>query len=331
VGAAVVTHVAATESWATLEEGAPIAAVELGAPAVLEDVGSVALRRAVNLFHRNDLPPGIDQDGALAAVGAAIKARGRGFLELLTNGTPSYQVAVDGGGRYEIWDPSGARMPNVGAVDVGAPNAAERVVERLVHIFRYQTILGIDEPFSRLEDALRVELRAPPPAWSPGQPIQGGTVIEPSGDAYVAKPGTYLFVHVMNGSPRPINIVALDLDDDWAIVALEPPDPSMGSNITVDARKDDWFAFRAVLRGGRASALDIIKIFATVDDTDFWWLLQPPLDQRITRSPTFTNPRNALFRLREALEADQNTRAGLPAFGLGSDWAVRQIRVVTRP
>jgi hypothetical protein len=207
------------------------------------------------------------------------------------------------------------------------------VVDRLIHLLRYQTILGISGPVSVLWDALRIELRTAPPAWLPGNPIQGGTVIEPSGDAYVVKPDAYLFVRVVNDSTRPVNIAALVLEEDWGIVALAPRGPSAGSYITVDARKDAWFAFRAVLRPGRASTDDVIKIFATVDDADFWWLLHPPIDRPITRSVTTrgTAARDALSWLREALDADQHTtRAARPRSTPGSDWTVRQFRLVTR-
>ncbi|XYI03818.1 caspase family protein [Sorangium sp. So ce1128] len=332
VGAATVTEVMATQSWAALDEGTNIDAVELGAPARLEDVGSVTLQRAVNLVRRDDPPPGIDQDRALAAVRAAIEARGRGFLEVHGSGTSDYQVAINDGGQYEIWDPSGTPMLNVGAVDVGAEKAAEQVVDRLIHILRYNTIRELDNASSELKDAFRVELRAPPPEWSPGHRIEGGTVIEPSGDAYVVKPDTHVFVHVMNGSARKLNIAAIDLGDDWSIAPIEPPGPSFGSYTPVDARKDVWFALRTSLSGGRASALDVIKIFATTDDADFWWLLHPPIDRPITRSTTTrgTAVRDALFRLREALDADQNpARSAHVESRPGSDWTVRQIRIRT--
>jgi hypothetical protein len=332
VGDAVVDEVMATESWAVLEEGTPVDKVELGASARLEDVGSVALKRTVSLFRRGDLPPGIDQERPFAALEAAIKARGRGFLVLHTGGTPHYQVAINDREQYEIWDPSGKPMPNVGAVSVGAPNAAELVVDRLLHIFRYQTILEVDDPFSGLKDALRVELRTPPPGWSPDDRIQGGTVIEPSGDAYAVKSGAYTFVHDMNDGARRVNIVAVDLDDDWGIIAIEPSDPSLKYYTSVDAGRDVWFAVQSVLRPGRASAIDVFKIFATVDDADFWWLLQPPIDRPITRSVTTRSgaARDALFRLREALDADRNTARVMSTVSKpGSDWTVRQIRVVT--
>ncbi|WP_437932531.1 caspase family protein [Sorangium sp. So ce291] len=332
VGAATVTEVMATQSWAAVEEGTRIEAIELGAPARLEDVGSLALRHTVNLVRRDDLPPGLDQERALAAVRAAIETRGRGFLEIHGRGTPDYQVAINSGGQYEIWDPGGTPMPNVGAVDVGAPEAAEQVVDRLMHILRYQTVMKLNNPSSGIEEALRVELRAPPPEWSPGDRIGGGTVIEPSGDAYVVKPDTHVFVHVTNGSDRKVNMAAIDLGDDWSIAPIEPPGPSFGSYTPVDARKDVWFALRTSLSGGRTSALDVIKIFATTDDADFWWLLHPPIDRPITRSTTTrgTAARDALFRLREALDADQNTArsAGVES-SAGSDWTVRQIRIRT--
>ncbi|WP_437841995.1 caspase family protein [Sorangium sp. So ce1153] len=332
VGGATVDEVTGTESWAKLDEGTPVDKVEPGAPAILEDVGSVALKRSVNLFRRNDLPPGIDQERAFAALRAAIETRGRGFLVLHTSGTPHYQVAIDDGGQYEIWDPSGKPMPNVPAVSVAAPKAAELVVDRLIHIFRYKTIEEIYDPFSGLKDALRVELRAPPPGWSPGDWIEGGTVIEPKGGRYVVKPGSYSFVRVVNESDRRVNIVAIDLEDDWSIGPVMPPDPSREYYTTVEAHQHAWFALGAVLRAGRASAKNIIKILVTVDDSDFWWLLHPPIDRPITRSERrrASAARDTLFRLREALDADKNEESRMRVVSQpGFDWTVQQIIVDT--
>ncbi|HTN87157.1 MAG TPA: hypothetical protein VL242_25835, partial [Sorangium sp.] len=74
------------------------------------------------------------------------------------------------------------------------------------------------------------------------------------------------------------------------------------------------------------------QIFATTDDADFWWLLHPSIDRPITRSAMArgTAARDALFRLREALDADQNTaRSARVESSPGSDWTVRQIRIRT--
>lgn len=331
VGSATVTQVMATESWADLDEGTSIDAIELGAPALLEDVGSVKLQHQVNLFRRSDLPREIDQERALDRLRDAIETRGRGFFVLQTTGTPRYQVAINERNQYEIWDPSGEPMPYVGAVNVDAPSAAEHVVDRLIHIFRFQTIEEIDLPTSELKSAIRVELRAPPPEWSPGKRIEGGTVIEPGSEGYVLKPGTYSFVHVHNAGARRVNVVALVLEEDYRIDPVMPPGPAWGPYMTVDPGDHLWFALESVLRPDRESARDTIKIFATVDDTDFWWLLHAPIDQPVTRSMRTRSgaARDALFRLREALDADENTdRAVRTVPQPGSDWATRQFRVI---
>lgn len=337
-GVATVFKVMAVESWASLEEGAAIDAVALGAPALLEDLGSIELRRAVNLFHRNDLPPEIDQDQALGAVGAEIKTRGRGFLELVSGGTPHYQVALDKDRRYEIWDPSGEPIRNVGTVAIGAPDAAKVVVDRLIHLLRYQAILKVADPTSGLKDRIRIELLAPPQGWSESRPPEGGTVIEPDGDACVIEPDNWLFVHVVNESDSPVNIAIVDLGDDWGIRALEPPPPEghilpTRRYSTVDARSEARFALQFFLSQGRASSLDVIKIFATLGDADFWWLLHTSIDSPVTRSLATrdTAAYDALFRLREALDAEENTlRDVRPRSAPGEEWTARQLRVVTR-
>ncbi|WP_437591175.1 caspase family protein [Sorangium sp. So ce1000] len=338
VGVATVDKTMAVESWASLEEGAAIAPVELGAPALLEDTGSIALRRAVNLFHRDDLPSEIDQDEALGAVGAEIEARGRGFLELVSGGTPHYQIALTRDRRYEIWDPSGKPIPHVGTVAIGAPGAAKVVVERLIHLLRCQSILELADPVSGLKDKLRVELLTPPPGWSESTPASGGTVIEPDGDAYVIKPDTWVFLRVVNESDSPVNVAVIDLGDDWGIRALEPPPPEglalpTRRYSTVDARREARFAFQFFLPQGRDSSLDVIKVFVTLGDADFWWLLHTSIDTPVTRSLTIrdTAANDALFRLREALDAEQNTlRDVRPRSAPGDAWTTRQLRVETR-
>ncbi|WP_437589435.1 caspase family protein [Sorangium sp. So ce1000] len=338
VGAATVERMMAVESWASLEEGAAIESVKPGAPAVLEDVGSIELRRAVNLFHRDDLPPAIDQDRALGAVQAEIKEGGRGFLELVAGETPYYQVALDKDSRYEIWDASGKPIPNVGTVAIDAPDAAKVVIDRLIHLLRYQTIQEVAAPLSGLKDRLRIELLAPPPEWSMDKPAQGGTVIEPSGGTYEMKPDAWVFVHVVNESSSPVNVAVIALGDDWGIRALEPPPPE-GSMFptrrysTVDAKKESRFALQFFLSEGRASSTDVVKIFATVGDTDFLWLLHRPINDPVTRSLTTrdTAAHDALFRLREALDADENDQREVrPRSAPGEDWTATQFRIVTK-
>ena len=78
---------------------------------------------------------------------------------------------------------------------------------------------------------------------------------------------------------------------------------------------------------------DIIKVFASVGDTDFWWLLQTSIDKPVTRAPGTRGDAayDALFRLREALDADENTmRATRPLSAPGEDWTVRQIWIDTK-
>ncbi|WP_437836637.1 caspase family protein [Sorangium sp. So ce1153] len=338
VAVAVVDRMLAVESWASLEEGADIRSVKLGAPALLEDLGSIALRRAVNLFHRDDLPPGIDQDQALGAVREQIERRGRGFLEVASTGTSDYQVALNKDRRYEIWDPSGNPIQRVGTVAAFAPKAAETVVDRLIHLLRWQAILKVADPVSGLKDKLHIELLAPPPGWSESEPAVGGTVIHPEGGAYVIEPDAWVFVHVVNGSESPVNVAVIDLGEDWGIRALEPAPPEGHRTptrryTTVDARSDSRFALQFFLPQGRASSRDVIKVFATLRDTDFWWLLHTSIDTPVTRSleTRDTAANDALFRLREALDADENTlRDARPRSAPGEEWTARQIDVVTQ-
>ncbi|WP_437521877.1 hypothetical protein WME79_30050 [Sorangium sp. So ce726] len=154
-------------------------------------------------------------------------------------------------------------------------------------------------------------------------------MIERSGDAYALRAGAYTFVHVENGSESRVYVTVVDLGEgDWSIVPMMPLDPSMGSYIAMETGAHLWFAIEAMLRSGSTSGVDVIKVFATNSDTDFWWLLHPPIDQPITRSlkRRVGAAQDTLFRLREALDADENKeRAFRVVPQPGFDWNVLQI------
>jgi hypothetical protein len=335
VGTATVAETQATSSWAAFD--GPVAAVELGAPALYEDVGTVSLRRAVAVVPRDDLPAGVDQGPALAALTAAIARVGRGFLVTGTPDTPLYQVSVDADAAYVIGDATGRPVPRVGPVAVGADDAAARVVERLVHLARYQTLLDLEDPPGLLKDMVGVTLWRPPAGWTAAQPREGGTPFEPTGDACVIEPDGWLFVRIQNRARQAINVVAFAFSDDWGIGALHPPPSSDGPvparrNETIASGETFTFALQAYLPPERAETLDIIRIFATVDDVELWWILHPSIDQPITRSVLRGGGGGgALGAVRDALDADVSPRDLRPAAtSPGDHWTVRGFRLLTR-
>ncbi|MDC0679322.1 hypothetical protein [Sorangium atrum] len=152
------------------------------------------------------------------------------------------------------------------------------------------------------------------------------------------KPDAWVFVHVVNDSSSPVNVAVIGLGEDWGIRALEPAPP--GGRMfptqrysTVDTNKESRFPLQFFLSEGRASSIDVIKIFATVGDTDFLWLLHTPINEPVTRSIDMREEaaRDALFRLREALDAEENDQREVrPRSAPGEDWTARQFRIVTK-
>src|SRR5262249_30462874 len=143
VATATITRAGATESWAELDAAADVSAIALGAPATIL---SLPLRRKVGILERPELGPlaAAMQTTALSAIAKAIEQRGRGFLEVAADTeTPRYQVVVGEERQYEIWDPAGKAFPNVPPIAVDANDAANQVVEQLLRLGRYHSILEL--------------------------------------------------------------------------------------------------------------------------------------------------------------------------------------------
>ncbi|APR76996.1 Hypothetical protein A7982_02343 [Minicystis rosea] len=336
VGTAIVALPMATTSWATLDAGARIEYIELGAPARYEGESAATRCRSVAIVHRDDLPAEIDQAALLAAVTDAVATRGRGLLEVCTSGAPHYRIMLDAAGSYVLADATGAPIPNVGAIPA---SPASLVVDRLLHLIRYQTLLAIEDPASSLAQEIHVQLCAPPLEWTAKQPPQGGTPLALEGDAHLLAPDQWVFVRVRNDGARSVNMVALDFADDWGIAAVEPSPPP-GRTIPTEryrtiAPESDWtFALRTYLPPDRSETLDVIKLFFTIADTELWWVLCPPIDDLGTRSASASSDAAATSvwdQLRNALHVEHDTtRAVRPASSPSEAWSTRRIRLLTR-
>ena len=124
-----ITQLGSTDSWATIPKQYEASAIEQGDQAVLLGAGSVKLVRKVALVHRDDLPPGIDQEAALKAIKQALE--GNGWLEVAAEGEPiDYQVTINKQSDYEIWDQTGQPISNLRPVlRIDEPNVVVSVVQ----------------------------------------------------------------------------------------------------------------------------------------------------------------------------------------------------------
>ena len=314
---------AAASAMALIEQGAP--AVVLSAPADLV--------RRVKLYSQkqagdaeNELPPAIAprQAEALAAVRAAIAHNG--WIVEVSDDAPEghYQVSVGRQGEYEICIgmPITNLIPALMIDDLAAP---AQVVNRLVHLAKYQAVQELDNSDSDLAEALEVHLLD-----LEKQPItQTGEIALKNGE------NVYLRLH--NRSERQtLNIAVLDLEPTWEIsqLPLKGIDAAfyeLAPNETLDTR----LSFQVPDKASYQQAKETLKVFATRGFADFRWLRLPPLDQQIQPRSAQRGLSNPFAKLLETIggdpaQAPKTTRAIMLAPDPNAEWVTKQLQLVVK-
>ena len=91
------------------------------------------------------------------------------------------------------------------ALMINNPTAPKKVVDRLVHLAKYQAVQELDNPASELTQSLDCQLlnRAK-------QPLAETNPL-------VAKPGEKMYLRIRNTSKESLNVAVLDIEPTWAI------------------------------------------------------------------------------------------------------------------
>lgn len=285
------------------------------------------LRARIRLTTRKDLIAAIDQAAALQRVRDEIAAlQDEGWVRLAEAGEAAdFQVAVNANYEYEIWDVTGRPWSNLRpALGIVEPQAARVLLQRLTHLTKFQNIKLVDnnDPASTLVKQFIVEwvrddggAGEPQPLVAPGQtPVFN--VDEPA------------LLRIRNNSNKVLNVTLLDLQPDWGISKVYPPD---ADSEALDPGAERFLPLRAALPESYDEGADMLKVFATVEPTSFDWLLLPALDQPDTRSIT-RNAGGALEGLFAALTAEMpgKTRQVVLAAPTRADWACAQVEMKTR-
>jgi len=281
-----VTEVEASSSSAKLLEvdGGGIAIkgeIEQGCPAVMVSA-PVDLVRRVRLFEQkeagdkeNELPPELveKQKPALEAVRQALKDNGW-VVELQPNDNREahYQVAVGRNGEYEIC--SGMPLKNLRPeLTIDRPDAAQTVVNRLVHLAKYQTVQELDNPASELAGCLEFVL-----CDRNKQPY-------PHPSNITLKHLDVTFLRVKNTTSQTLNISVLDLDPTWAISQI--PIKGIRSPFYQIQGREEFFIGRIRPRvpegKGYEKVTETLKLFATRGLADFRWLELSSLDEEFDK------------------------------------------------
>lgn len=330
----------ATEAWVTITHRLQTADIGQGAQAVLIDPGIVHLRRPVALVLRDDLPGSIDQRAALQRVRDKIVERGSAFAPLAAESeAAAFQVAVNAGGEYEIWDPAGALLPNLRpALGIGDPAAPATLVERLIHLAKYRNVQELDnhDTLSPLAGQLTVELAGMAKTYSRADKPAPQPFPHP-GTPPVLKPGEWVFVRIRNLLPpvssdeqvNVLNVTVLGLDANWSISQLHPHG-SGGYFVPLDPQSEILLPLQARLPPGCTAVTDIIKVLGTIGTTNFRWLELPVLDHPIARSMHHGQKPGGLEALLAAIVDQEPHTRGLNTMAYASEeWVAAHVEITT--
>ncbi|MBE7385014.1 MAG: caspase family protein [Leptolyngbya sp. SIO1E4] len=321
--------------------------LESGAPAVMTSA-PVELIQRVRFFDKkregeqeNELPSGWvnQQTQALEAVRRSL-AHNHWVVEVQGDEAAHYQVAVDREGHYEInaGSPIKTLRP---LLSIDESTAPQRVVDRLVHLAKYQAVQSLDNATSKLAQAIDVQLLD-----ADGKPFD-----DP--ENLVIQAGDKVILRLTNQSAHPLKVAALDIEPTWAISQI--PLGGLASpffNLEAGAEQDTPLRVRVPDDEAYQQTTETLKVFAIQNGlADFRWLTLPPLDDPseissadleaefeelmrgdVTRSlgdPEGVNPLNDLLKLIGA-DLDQQpsvTRALTILPDPKQDWVTKQLNL----
>jgi len=346
------TRVDASESTAKVlkpEEGgiAVNGKLEPGAPAIMVSAPVDLIQRVrftdnkVEGGQENELPSNWvnRQKEALDKVRQALAGNGW-VVEEKEGESALYQVAIDREGNYEIC--KNMPIPNLRPLlSINDPAAPKRVVDRLVHLAKYQAVESLDNSSSKLAQALEVEV-----LMEDGQPF-------PDPQNLTVKSEDIVCLRLSNKGNQPLKIAVLDIEPTWevsqiAVGGMEAPffalDTGAVENVLLRLKVPDDDAYK--------QSKETIKVFAVQRGlADFRWLTLPPLDEPsetrgakldealeevVTRSatrgdePEGINPLNNLLAMigADLDKAPNATRSASVVVDPKQEWVTKQIQIV---
>jgi hypothetical protein len=272
------------------------------------------------------------QKAALETLKSALP--GNGWIELANSVLDNtdddgvaYQVALNNNGEYVICDRTGHSYSNIVPIKLGDPDAAAKVVNRLVHLAKFHAAAEIDNTDldSPLAGKLSVEWLGTSDIYQRGDKIPPKSQMKPFADPSrpTVKTGEYIFLSIQNNSTQDLNVAALDLASDWSIEKIFP-----GQNadfVTIEAGKKEVIPLPASSPGE-----DTVKVFASVGPANYRWLELPTLDMfRSPQNPlAFRSPQNPLDALLSAISDEQpKTRKLAVAASPSKEWTTKQINL----
>ena len=312
--------------------------IEPGAVAVMV-AAPVNLIRKVRLFAQKqagekeqDLPVNLvdKQTEALEKIRQALKGNGW-VVEVKDAEESHYQVAVGKNGEYEICIgmPIKNLRPSLKIDDLDSP---QRVVDRLIHLVKYQAVQELDNPASELTKYLQFEL-----CDKNKQPF-------PDPQNVSLKQGDVSYLKIKNTYSQPLNISVLDIEPTWEISQI-PIQGEISSFFPLESGQEAFTKLRLQLPADYQQSKETLKIFATKGLANFQWLILPSLDEQHTTRGNLLNEElrtrglnqsiNPLNNLLSAIGGDINnpptlTRAMVYESDPEAEWVTKDIVITVQ-
>jgi hypothetical protein len=322
-----------------LDPGAP--AIMVSAPVDLIQRVRFTDDKVVGEQEQELPPPLVDrQKAALDQVRQALVGNGW-VVEEQEGESALYQVAIDREGNYEIC--KNIPIENLRPLlSIDDPTAPKRVVDRLVHLAKYQAVESLDNASSKLAQALDVAV-----LMEDGQPF-------PNPQNPTIQSGDVICLRLSNQGSQPLKIAVLDIEPTWAVSQIPVGgDTTAFFNLEKGAVED--VKLRLVVPDDEAYSRtkETIKVFAVQKGlADFRWLTLPSLDEpsetrgarldaalseaiegAVTRSmgePEGVNPLNNLMMMigADLDKVPDATRSASVVVDPRQEWVTKQIQIV---
>jgi hypothetical protein len=318
----------ATSSWATIkplsEQPQQLRQITQGDQAVLLNPNSINLVRKVRLlFSESEHFSTVNFKQLLETINHKIAETN--WLDLaLEDEMVHYQIMINQSGEYEIWD-SGIEKLNLRPVlKFSDPNATTTLINRLVHLAKYQAIYELNnyDSLNPFKKALQVDLFEIPTDFQAG--------IRPDlhnpCDMFNLKVNEQFIVRIKNNSSKRLNVTLLVLQPDWSISQIYPSD-EVSSFEEFEPGQEDIITLQTSLPEGLEQGVDIIKAFGTIEATNFRWLELHCLDQQplSKKSRNLNKPKNSLETLLTIINEDGSFIRNLkPANYPSQKWTTTQ-------
>ena len=303
--------------------------IEIGSPAVYLTPGLKQIRKV-----RVILPDPLPQFSGVnvAMLPDILKAKkeqveGHRWIEFCSEAEKDenvdYFVSLNSEGEYWILDAQKEPIKNLlFPIKVDESEATTKLIYRLIHVARYESILALDneDAFAPLNGKLKVELVKSVKRERIVLNAEGKVPRLEEGEEDVT-------LVIRNESNRTLNVTALNLDADFSICKFYPDGVGYEN---VEPGQEKTKELKLSLAENYEEGVNVIKVFATVDATNFQLLELPVLDQS---RKGFGNqkPTNALEKLLAAVVDEDHPQRKITVVTYAcEEWTTEKVEVVVK-